>query len=149
MAQAALGNMNLAGMGMPKDVGAAFGWYEKAATGGDANSANVLASAYTSGELVRKDLAVAAKWHLRAAELGDQKAQFNAAVIYLKSQGVGEDFVKSYFWASLAALGDDPDMAAAAVRLKGLLARALTKGQIASVEKRVAAVREASSAMAR
>lgn len=93
-----LGQMASNGNGEPADPAKAARLYERAADGGDAESAYNLAALYATGRGVAQDYAAAMRWYQKAAELGDADAMQKVGVMYAVGQGVPVDLAEAERW---------------------------------------------------
>ena len=87
-AQNKLGNMYVAGEGVPQDYAEAVKWYRKAADQGLAVAQGSLGFMYANGQGVPQDYREAMKWFRKAADQGYANAQHNLGVMYRDGQGV-------------------------------------------------------------
>ena len=111
-AQNGLGSMYFSGevishdaQGKPldRDLGAAAGWFARAAEQGHAEAQFNLALLYLSGEGVPKDATKAVELFTESAEQGNIDAQNNLGVIYLMGKGVEQSTDKAIEWFEKAA----------------------------------------------
>lgn len=130
-AQSGLALAYLNGQGVPKDVGLARQWAEKAALQGHAEGQYILGSMYLAGTGVLQDFPTALKWFEKAAQQNHAAAQYRLGLAYYNGYGVGVDKTKAYFWFNLAAAQAQPEATAARDRLLPLL----TAEQIASAQR--------------
>jgi hypothetical protein len=130
-AQSGLALAYLNGQGVPKDVGLARQWAEKAAFQGHAEGQYLLGSMYLAGTGVLQDFATALKWFEKAAQQNHAAAQYRLGMAYYNGYGVGVDKPKAYFWFNLAAAQGQREAGAARDRLLPLL----TAEQIASAQR--------------
>ena len=79
-AQAQLGYMFNAGLGVPGDYEQAAAWYRRSAESGSAAGQYNLAVMYDKGHGVPQDYALAVLWYRKSASQGDADAQLNLAV---------------------------------------------------------------------
>jgi hypothetical protein len=87
---------------------------------------------------VARDDAEAARWFQMAADQGDAEARINLATMYALGEGVTRDFVQSFVWSRLGALGTSyPDMRALAERSTAMVAARMNPGEVAEAERRV------------
>jgi len=82
-AQANLGWLYQAGLGVEKDIQKAYQWYTKAADQGQAVAQNNLGVLYEYGNGVEKDLARAKSLYEKSADQGYRFAQYNLAQLIL------------------------------------------------------------------
>ena len=130
-AQSGLALAYLNGQGVPKDVGLARQWAEKAALQGHAEGQYQLGSMYLAGTGVLQDFPTALKWFEKAAQQNHAAAQYRLGLAYYNGHGVGVDKTKAYFWFNLAAAQGQREATAARDRLLPLL----TAEQIASAQR--------------
>ena len=130
-AQSGLALAYLNGQGVPKDVGLARQWAEKAAFQGHAEGQYLLGSMYLAGAGVLQDFPTALKWFEKAAQQNHAAAQYRLGLAYYNGHGVGVDKTKAYFWFNLAAAQGQREATAARDRLLPLL----TAEQIASAQR--------------
>ena len=100
MAQLSLGNMYLAGRGVPQDDDEAERWYRRAAEQG------LAAAQYELGlwsQHRRQDHVEAIKWYRRAAEQGNRSAQNDLGLIYHLGWVVPHDYGEALKWYRRAA----------------------------------------------
>jgi TPR repeat protein len=135
-AQNDLGNLYLAGHGVPQDYAQAVQWYRRAAHQGLAAAQGNLGSLYGVGRGVPQDYAQAVKWLRLAADHGDAGAQLALGFMYAAGHGVAPDYVQAYKWLSLAAaaLTTNPDHDNA-VQARDTLAARMAPAQIAEAQK--------------
>ena len=108
-AQFNLGALYESGLGVPKNLGDAAGWYVLAAAQGQVSAQYNLGVMYAEGRGVERDYTRAAEWLRRAAEQGHAKAQYNLAVLYQTGHGVPKDpDVARKWFAKAAASGVSP-----------------------------------------
>jgi len=105
-AQAMLGTFYERGIGVPRDVRAAAGWYLQAAQAGDRNAQNYLGVLYWKGRGVEQDRAQAVYWYTAAAEQGHAWAQQNLAFALEFGLGTARDEDASLHWLLKAAAQD-------------------------------------------
>lgn len=101
-AQRRLGFRYYHGEGVKQDNKRAVALFERAAEGGDIESAFNLAKMYEFGMGVQQDDRLATTWYVRAAEMGSRSAQFSASVMYYLGQGVASDRAEAAKWWTLA-----------------------------------------------
>ena len=90
------------GRGVPVDLNAAAGWYQRAADLGHAPSQYRIANFYEKGSGVDRDLDAAKKWYQMAAEQGNASAMHNLAVLYATA-GPAPDYDNAAEWFIRAA----------------------------------------------
>ena len=71
----------------------------------------------------------------KRAAAGNADAQTTRGVAYDNGQGVPEDYIQAYKWYNLAAASGSPLAANRAKNAKDILAKAMTKEQIAEAQK--------------
>lgn len=103
IAQNNLGVLYLQGRGVPKDLGAARVWFERAAAQKLPGAMHNLGILYLRGYGVSKDPALGARWLTQAAESGDREAQFFIGLLYYKGEGVAPDLAQARAWFTRAA----------------------------------------------
>lgn len=109
MAQFALGECYLKGLGFPKNNEKAFEWFEKSAQKGFKEAEFYLGLMYldewkkVDGTLVFPDFIKALEWFEKSAEHGYSKAQYNAGLIYYDGDLVEKDLGKAFQYFLLAA----------------------------------------------
>src|SRR5262245_43065356 len=102
-AQYTLGNVYLAGRGVPQNYKEALKWFRKAADQGNADAQSNLGYMYAEGWGVAQNYKEAAKWFRKAAERGNVRAQSNLGALYAVGQGVPEDDREALKWWRKAA----------------------------------------------
>ncbi len=109
-AQFYLGRMVAGGMGVPKDLAAAIGWYRLAAEQGHAESQARLGSHYFLGTGLAKSYPDAARWSRLAAGQGHGGAAYNLAKLYRQGgQGLAADPAEAQKWGKIAMAKGFPD----------------------------------------
>jgi len=108
-AQALLGVLHEAGLGIQQDKAKAADWYRLAAAKGDAGSAMQLAQLYLLGTGVDTDKAKAADYFEQAAEAGNASALYNLALLYQEGEGRPFDEAKARELLEEAAQFNDPE----------------------------------------
>ncbi len=136
-AQAALGQMYMAGAGVPQDPKQGFDWYRKAADQGFAPAELNVGVSYEKGLGVKKDLAEAARWYRKAAERGLPAAQKFLGDMYAKGMGVPKDRKEAEEWYRKAAAAGEPE-AAALVDTSGALQQELARQSTAKTILKIA-----------
>ena len=101
-AQRRLGFKYYHGEGVKRDHERAVALFEKAADGGDIQSASNLAKMYEFGMGVQQDEGRALAWYVRAAEMGEPLSQFSASAMYYQGRGVAKDRVEAAKWWTIA-----------------------------------------------
>ena len=107
-AQYNLAHLYESGLGVPKDVGQAIGWYSDAAEQGCTDAQNNLGYLYEHGVGVKRDPSIAVRWYRQAAELGHALAQTNLGILYNYGQGVNHDYLAAAHWYHEAAAQGEP-----------------------------------------
>lgn len=102
-AQANIGWLYQAGLGVGVDYPKAREWYERAAAKGHAVAANNLGVLYEHGWGVPPDFSKAAAYYQRSAGAGYRFAQFNLGRAYLDGIGIAKDAAQAKHWLTLAA----------------------------------------------
>lgn len=125
-AQTWVGNAYYFGEGVPRnDVEAAF-FYFSASLKGYAPAMYNLAVMYETGQGVDKNDKVAVTWYRSSADRGHGYAQYELGRRHFTGRGVNKDYSLAWFWLYLAGQSPevvlDPDMQAACMKLKELLA---------------------------
>lgn len=108
-AQAAVGQMYLDGLGVPKDPAQAAAWLEKAAGGGNARARAQIGALYATGTGVPQDEMKASYWLLKAANQNVRQSQRFMALRFYAGQGVPRDLAQSFLYAALCARQGDPE----------------------------------------
>ncbi|NVK33286.1 MAG: sel1 repeat family protein [Rhodobacteraceae bacterium] len=108
-AQALLGVLNEAGLGINQDKTRATQWYELAVKGGNTTAAFQLAQMYLLGTGVEPDKKKAADLLEIAAEKGNPAALYNLALLYQEGEGRPRDEAKARELLEQAAQQNDPD----------------------------------------
>jgi TPR repeat protein len=90
-----LGQMLYTGTGTEKDVGAAVGYFEKAARLGNVHAQYMLGKIYLDANSGHENVAQAILWLTRSANLGNQFAQYTLAKLYLAGEDVPKDVPKA------------------------------------------------------
>jgi uncharacterized protein len=88
--------MLLEGNAVPKDVDAAFKWFQRAAAQGHIDAINMVGRCHDMGWGTPEDPGAAAEHFQRAAESGHAWAQYNLGHLYLDGRGVGRDRAIAY-----------------------------------------------------
>ena len=137
-AQSMLGLLYYHGQGVPRDLSEALTWFRAAADQDDPTALFYLGLMFAEGQGVPQDKAEAAKWFHRAADLGEARAQYNLGLFYAEGAAGVPDNVSAHLWFNLAAAHfpasatGDRD---AAVNFRDLVARKMTRDQIAEAQK--------------
>lgn len=108
-AQALLGVIHEAGLGIKQDKAKAADWYSLAAAKGDAGSAMQLAQLYLLGTGVAADKKKAADLFEEAANAGNASALYNLALLYQEGEGRPFNEQKSRELLEEAAKQNDPE----------------------------------------
>lgn len=124
------------GLGVAENNAEAVKWFRRAAEQGDKRGQYFLGVKYAKGEGVAESIAEAVKWYRLAAEQGQTSAQTDLGEAYFKGDGVPKSKVDAYFWWNLAAADDN---AIDAQRNKAMIAKEMTREQIAEAQRRSAA----------
>lgn len=124
------------GLGVAENNAEAVKWFRRAAEQGDKRGQYFLGVKYAKGEGVAESIAEAVKWYRLAAEQGHWSAQTDLGEAYFKGDGVPKSKVDAYFWWNLAAADDN---AFEAQRNKAMIAKEMTREQIAEAQRRSAA----------
>ncbi len=99
-AQASLGWLYQAGLGVGQDLQQALYWYRKAAAQGHAVAQNNLGVMYQQGLGVRSDLAKAIEWYRKSARQGYRFAQFNLADALVRSGSSDQAAIRRWLQAA-------------------------------------------------
>lgn len=102
-AQANLGWMYQAGLGVEKDLGQARRWYVQAVKAKHAVAQNNLAVMFENGLGVKTDYTRAFKLYLQSAKQGYRFAQYNVAQLLKNGLGTERDLQASREWLEKAA----------------------------------------------
>jgi len=102
-AQANIGWMYQAGLGLDVDIDKARAWYEKAAKQGHAVAQNNLAVLYEYGNGVKKNFTQAYALYLASARQGYRFAQYNLAVLLLEGKGTERNLQEALDWLRKAS----------------------------------------------
>lgn len=123
-AQHELGCIYEQGEGVERDLGAAVGWYRKAAKGGCAKAQVSLGWMYRHGHGIERDLLQSAHWYCRGsqhyrrkADHGDAMAQLALGWMYESGEAVKRDYLQAVKWYRKAA---DQDLQRAQFDLAGM-----------------------------
>ena len=98
-----VGSVYAGGLGVRKDVSAAFRWYERAAQHGNFQAMAAIGAAYLSGVGVESDYAAAKVWLEKAAESGLPVAEERLGFLYRNGLGVEQDLACAVDWYRKAA----------------------------------------------
>ena len=108
LAQGALGQFYLKGLGVKQDFVQAMRWLEKASANGDSESSFTLAIMSETGVGATKDQVRAARMLEKASEQRNKKAPILLALKYYEGVGVPKDKVFAHAWSNIgAAFGDE------------------------------------------
>ncbi|GAB4537382.1 MAG: hypothetical protein Tsb0019_38590 [Roseibium sp.] len=108
-AQALMGVLHEAGLGIVQDKTKAADWYGLAAAKGDAGSAMQLGQFYLLGTGVETDKKKAADYFEQAAESGNASALYNLALLYQEGEGRPFDEARARELLEEAAKLNDPE----------------------------------------
>ncbi|MCF8533413.1 MAG: sel1 repeat family protein [Reyranella sp.] len=126
-----------------KDMATAVRIWKTWAAKGEAEAQTLLGAMYWSGEGVRRDHREAAALYLRAARQGYARAQNDIGFMYGFGEGIPpHDDVEAYKWLTLAIeryTVKNQDRRDQAIKDKAVLAKRMTRAQIAEAERRVKA----------
>ncbi|NQU61556.1 MAG: sel1 repeat family protein [Rhodospirillales bacterium] len=93
----------------PKDFGAAFKWFSRAAEKGHTGAQYAVGAMYAKGESVPQSYFRAAEWYKLSANLGHNvEAQLALGHLYFKGQGVPHDYAEALDWYTKAAHRGQP-----------------------------------------
>jgi TPR repeat protein len=79
------------GIGLKKDLHAAFEWFNKAAEQNDSLSQCMVGHCYENGIGISSDLPKAIYWLKKSVAQGDREGQFRLGVCYVNGHGVEKD----------------------------------------------------------
>lgn len=116
-AQYNLGILYMKGLGVEKDLKAAFNWYKRSAANGNTDAMYNLGIMYDKGRVIYRSTKDATKWWKKAAELGNADAQFNIAVEYAYGRNLGKDVPLALSWWKKSARQGHQDSRAALYRV--------------------------------
>jgi hypothetical protein len=102
-AQVQLGDLYLAGEGVPRDDAQAMNWYRKAADHGNARAQIRVGDMYDNAHSVFWDYAQAVAWYRKAADAGNAEGQYKLGLMYDFGDGVPQDYLSAHMWFNLAA----------------------------------------------
>jgi len=102
-AQNNLGMMYATGHSVPRDIGKAIAWFQRAAAAGSAEAQNNLATKYALGDGLPQDTVEALRLYRIAAAKGDLSAFYNLGVIYTEGKVVPKDGAEAARWYRKAA----------------------------------------------
>ena len=86
---------------------------------------------FETGRGVPQNYTEAAMWYRRAAEQGDSLAQYSLGLLYDRGQGVPRDIVEASKWLNLATAGAPARAREARARIRDVVTRKMTRGEIA------------------
>lgn len=98
----ALGNLMIAGKGVPKDVPGGVAQCLKGADGGDRDAQTDVGNFYLLGEVVTRDVVEARRWYELAAAQEQRNAAFTLGQIYWNGDGVAKDRARAATYWRLA-----------------------------------------------
>jgi TPR repeat protein len=133
-----MGTIYEQGLGVPKDLAAAAGWYRRAAEAGNASAQYNLGIFYQFGKGVPKDPAEAARLLRLAAEQGHGRAQNNLSTFYFTGVGVARDPVEAWKWLTLSAEDLKGRGRQIALDNRAVIEREMTPEQIEDARRRTA-----------
>jgi hypothetical protein len=102
-AQVRLGRMHLDGTGVPRDAGAAFQWFARAAAQRDPDALNMLGRCHENGWGVPIDFAQAAACYRASADGGHDWGQYNFGNLLFDGRGAPLDREQALRWYLRAA----------------------------------------------
>jgi len=109
VAQAAVAQIYMEGLGVPPDPAAAMKWYVKAARRGDTSAEFMVGDALLSGsDGLDKNIEEGVCLLERSANKAYQPAQFTLSCLYRDGLGRSQDLIKAYKWMRLASLDGPP-----------------------------------------
>lgn len=114
---------------------------------GNAKAQYNLGLCYAKGVGVEKDLKEAVKWYSKAAEQGNVDAQYNLGLCYQWGAGVDENYVEAYKWILIAGADEQSVRAYPINQTKDIIAKKITKKQIAEAQKKAREFIEKKKAM--
>ena len=135
--QRTLGFKYYHGDGVAQDNAKAVALFEKAAHGGDVQSASNLGMMYEYGMGVVQDETRAAAWYLKAAESGDPASQYRVSEMYYKGRGVARDRTEAAKWWTLAMMAGGGFAQSIRTGVESAEAK-LTPGELAEGRRRAA-----------
>jgi TPR repeat protein len=97
-AQAAYGQALLDGHGVPANASAAFGWFRKAAAGGDAMGMNMVGRCFEKGWGTPENRAEATLHYARAAQAGLDWGMYNYGSALALGAGIAQDEAAALGW---------------------------------------------------
>ena len=102
-----LGNMNLKGLGVEKNLDAAIDYFTKSADSGNEFAQYQLGSLYYKGEDIVQNANLAMQYLTLSADQGNQFAQYTLGTIYQKGDIAETDIDKAIFFFELSADQDN------------------------------------------
>ena len=108
-----VGTVYAGGLGVRRDVSAAFRWYERAAQHGNFPAMAAIGTAYLSGNGVEPNLVAAKAWLEKAAESGLPAAEERLGFLYRNGLGVEQDLARAMDWYQKAAANGNSSARAA------------------------------------
>jgi TPR repeat protein len=98
-----LGHMLYTGTGTERDVGAAIGYFEKAARLGNIHAHYMLGKLYLDENSGHTNVEQAIKWLTKAADNGNDLAQYVLGKMYLKGEDLPKDAAVAVKWLTASA----------------------------------------------
>ncbi|GGC61355.1 tetratricopeptide repeat protein [Undibacterium terreum] len=95
-------------LGVSRDAGMAWKWYEQAAQHGEDKAALMLSRMAKYGDGTQLDVAASVKWLKLSSEQGNAQAMFLLSNAYLSGDGVERNEVLARSWLEKSAQGDFP-----------------------------------------
>jgi TPR repeat protein len=137
-AQSTVGLVYYRGRGVPQDYNEAAKWFRRAADQRDAVAQLYLGLMHSQGLGVPQDYAEAVRWYRLAADQGNPEAQYNLGVFSASGEAWEADNVSAYMWFSLAAahFPASDTRRDTAVTSRDVVAKQMTRDQIAEAQKR-------------
>ena len=109
VAQAAVAQIYMEGLGVSPDPAEAMKWYVKAARRGDASAEFMVGDAHLSGpDGLDKDIEEGVCLLERSANKAYQPAQFTLSCLYQDGVGRSQNLIQAYMWMRLASLEGSP-----------------------------------------
>ena len=136
--QYGVGSLYSDGLGVEKDLSAAFRWFERAAAQGHVQALAAVGAAYATGEGVEIDYRSARKYLCKAAKKGDSRALERLGYLYENGYGVRRNYSAAVSKYKMSASNGN---SAAMVAMGRLLENGI--GMAADVEKAIAWYRSA------
>ena len=106
-AQAILGAMYSAGIGVAKDNREAFRWYYRAAKQGNNRAQLIVGLRYVLGLGVVRNHVEAIRWHSKSAEQNNRYAQVALGLMFANGVGVMKNETQAVLWFNLAFSGEE------------------------------------------